>query len=175
MLLVLLIAVAFVAGTISCVEALGGPVELRERFGLGGMALCVAAHWLLNLTPVGEMLPSATANGAAWGFWLGAGISWLGWVGASLTQYALALRIAPAIDIEGRMATLPARIRSFPVSHPGFQILGRMVPIVGLHIVNVASGVRGVSPWRFLLCALAGHAVPALTMSALGAGLIRLL
>ena len=174
-LALLLVAVCFVVGTIHAVDSLGGPVAIRDRFGPSGVAISFAAHWLLNLTPAGEILPSAMANGAAWGFWLGAGVSWLGWVAASLTQYGLALRLGTRIDIDRRLELLPARIRAFPVAHPVFQILGRMVPVVGLHFVNVASAARRVPLARFVACALAGHAGPALTMSAVGAGLIRLL
>ena len=170
-----LAAVLFVAAAILTADALGGPVGMRERFGPAGLAACFVTHWILNLTPAGEILPSATANGAAWGLWLGAGVSWLGYLAASLTQYGLASRLGSRIEIESRLEALPARLRRFPVAHPAFQILGRCVPVVGLHVVNVASAAHAVPLRRFVPCAALGHAPPAFTMAALGAGLLGLL
>ncbi len=172
--LVLLAVATFVAGSLVAVDALGGPAAIRERFGCAGILIAIATHWILNLTPAGEILPSATASGAAWGLWLGAAIAWLGWIGASLTQYGLARRVGRRLEIERRLEALPERIRRFPVAHPAFQILGRCVPVVGLHLVNVASAVHGVRLPRFVVCAMLGHAGPALTMAAIGAGLVQL-
>ena len=170
-----LIAVGFVAATVLAVDSLGGPSAIREDYGSIGLLISFVVHWLLNLTPIGEILPSAAAIGAAWGFWLGALTCWLGWIAASLTQYAVASRVGTAVDVEARLERLPSRIRRFPVAHPAFQILGRSVPVVGLHVVNLASAIRRVPLRRFLACAAIGHAGPAVMMAAIGSGLVELL
>jgi uncharacterized membrane protein YdjX (TVP38/TMEM64 family) len=157
-----------------CVRWLGGPSAIRQRFGVWGILVAFVAHALLNLTPAGEIVPMAVANGAVWGFWLGATISWLGWIAASLAQYALVIRIGAGFDVQSRLEQLPGALRRFPVAHPVFQILGRCVPWVGLHLVNVASAVRGVPLRRFTTCAAIGQVGPALVMAAIGAGLVSL-
>ena len=168
-------ALGFVAVTIYAIDSLGGPVATRERFGTAGLLVCFVAHWVLNLTPIGEILPSATANGAAWGFATGATISWLGYLAASATQYTVARRFASGVDVGARLESLPKRLRRLPVAHPAFQIFGRMLPVVGFHLVNVASAAQGVGRRRFYTCAALGHAPPALLMAGLGAGLLKLL
>jgi uncharacterized membrane protein YdjX (TVP38/TMEM64 family) len=170
-----LLVVAFVASTYLWIESLGGPMVIRERFGTSGIAVSVIVHWILNLTPLGEVVPMALANGAIWGFWVGALVSWLGWMGASITQYLVVRRIGTEFNVSDRLARLPERIRAVPVGHPLFQIAGRSLPWVGLHLVNVTSAVRGVPFPRFLAFAALGQAGPALTMSALGTGLLSLL
>jgi uncharacterized membrane protein YdjX (TVP38/TMEM64 family) len=169
------LAVAFIAAMYLWIESLGGPTAIRERFGTRGIAVSVIAHWILNLTPLGEVVPMALANGAIWGFWIGALVSWSGWMGASITQYLFVRRVGTEFNVSDRLERLPERIRALPVGHPLFQIAGRSLPWVGLHLVNVASAVRGVPFPRFLAFAALGQAGPALTMSALGAGLLSLL
>jgi len=166
-----LLAALLIVATHLWIQSIGGPGAVRERFGVAGLAVSLFAHWVLNLTPFGEMLPMAVANGAIWGFWLGALVSWLGWMGASLTQYLVVRRMGTRLDVEARLDRLPKRIRSLPIEHPAFQVAGRSVPWVGLHLVNVTAALYGVPMRRFLACAAVGQAGPALVMSALGAGL----
>lgn len=169
-----LLAVSFIAATCLWIESLGGPTAIRERFGTRGLAVSVIAHWILNLTPLGEVVPMALANGAIWGFWLGALVSWSGWMAASITQYLWVRRVGTEFNVSDRLERLPARIRGLPVGHPLFQIAGRSLPWVGLHPVNVTSALRGVPFQRLLAFAAVGQAAPALAMSALGAGLLSL-
>jgi uncharacterized membrane protein YdjX (TVP38/TMEM64 family) len=167
-----LLAALLVVGTLHWVESIGGPGAVRERYGWFGIVVSLFAHWMLNLTPFGTMVPMGVANGAVWGFWLGALVSWSGWMAASLTQYLFVRRLGTTYDVQARLDRLPARMSRFPVAHPVFQVGGRSLPWVGLHLVNVTSAVRGVPIRRFLLCAALGQAGPALMMAAVGAGLV---
>ncbi len=169
-----LIALLAMIGVGLCVRWLGGPLAVRQRFGAWGILVALLAHAMLNLTPAGEVVPMAVANGAVWGFWLGAAISWVGWIAASLAQYALVIRVGAGFNVQSRLERLPSAFRRFPVEHPAFQILGRCVPWVGLHLVDVASAVRGVPLRRFATFAAIGQVGPALVMAAIGAGLISL-
>jgi len=168
------LAGVLVIATFAWVDSIGGPTAVRERFGATGLVVCVLVHWILNLTPLGEVVPMAVANGAMWGVGLGALVSWLGWMAASLTQYLVVRRLGTELDLDVRLGRLPARIRRFPVEHPAFQIGGRALPAVGLHLVNVTSAVRGVPIRRFLAFAALGQAGPALAMAAVGAGLVAI-
>src|SRR5262245_9265835 len=168
------VALLVMVGAGLCVRWLGGPLAIRQRFGAWGILVALVAHAVLNLTPAGEIVPMAVANGAVWGFWLGAAISWLGWIAASLAQYALVIRIGAGFDVETRLDRVPSALRRLPVEHPVFQIVGRSVPWVGLHLVDVASAVRGVPLRRFATCAVIGQAGPALAMAAVGTGLVSL-
>ena len=169
-----LIAGSFIAAMYFWIESLGGPTAIREQFGTKGIVVSVIAHWILNLTPLGEFVPMALANGAIWGFWVGALVSWSGWMGASITQYLFVRQVGTAFDVSDRLEQLPGWMRAFPVGHPVFQIAGRSIPWMGLHLINVTSAVRGVPFPRFLAFAALGQAGPAIAMSALGAGLVSL-
>ena len=72
-----LIAVSLIVAMYFWIESLGGPTAIRERFGMKGIVVSVITHWILNLTPLGEFVPMALANGAIWGFWVGALVSWV--------------------------------------------------------------------------------------------------
>jgi hypothetical protein len=121
----LVLVVSLIVVTYRWIESIGGPGTVRDRFGATGLAVSVLAHWILNLTPLGEVVPMVVANGAIWGFWLGALVSWSGWMGASLTQYLLVRRMGTEQGVEARVDRIPKRIRSLPIDHPAFQVAGR--------------------------------------------------
>jgi uncharacterized membrane protein YdjX (TVP38/TMEM64 family) len=168
------LAVVLVVGVHHWIDSIGGPTAVRERFGAKGLAVSFVAHWVLNLTPLGGAVPTAAANGAIWGFWLGALVSWSAWVAASLTQYLVVRWVASELDVSQGLARLPERIRRLPIGHPLFQVGGRSLPWVGLHVVSVSSALAGVPLGRFLVYAALGQAGPAFAMAALGSGLVSL-
>lgn len=164
-----------VGGSLVAVAAAGGPDALRARLGSAGLAAAALLHALLNLTPVGELVPTSVANGAVFGVVPGAGASWTGWMIAALTQYTAARRLGGDAPPAARLERLPRWMRRWPVEHLLFQILARSVPWVGMHGTNLASGWLRVPLPRFVLGAGLGLAGPALVMAAVGAGLLRLL
>ena len=172
----LLLAVLAMAGLFAWLHAIGGPHVLRERYGTKGILVSLIVHWALNLSPAGEIIPMGVANGAMWGPWIGAAVNWVGWTGASVTQYLLVRRLGVRYNLEARLAArlerAPSWLRRLPVGHPSFQIFGRFVPYVGMHLVNILSAVRRVPPGRFVLFAILGLGPPAVAMAAIGNGLV---
>ncbi|MEW6268259.1 MAG: VTT domain-containing protein [Thermodesulfobacteriota bacterium] len=154
-------------------EALGGAAALRERWGAGAGVVLVGAQAITGIWPVPASEMLALANGALYGFWLGALLNWVGWMIASVLHYAMFRQLARDFDLEHALATLPAWLTRFPVAHPAFQILGRLVPLPAApQVVGCASGALGVPPWRYLWCAAVGVAPGALLFSGLANGLL---
>jgi uncharacterized membrane protein YdjX (TVP38/TMEM64 family) len=168
-----LAALLFGALVWHAVDALGGPFAIRKRFGAYGLAASVLVHWSVNLTPLGGVIPMAVANGAIWGFWPGALVSWSAWVASSFSQYLIARLVFSDVDAS-ELERLPKRLLALPIAHPGFQIGARWLPWIGQSLVSVASAAACVPAGRFLAYAAVGQAGPALAMSALGSGLVRL-
>jgi uncharacterized membrane protein YdjX (TVP38/TMEM64 family) len=169
-----LIPLLVLAASFGAVASVGGPGEMRERLGAAGLAGAIVLHALLNLTPVGELVPISVANGAVFGVVLGAAVNWTGWMTVALVQYAAARRVGGAASEAAWRARLPRCLRGLPVEHLAFQVLTRSIPWVGMHGTNLASGWLRVPLPRFLLGGALGLLGPALTMAALGAGLLHL-
>ena len=117
-----------VAAVYHGIDSIGGPDAVRERYGAWGFAVSFVAHWVLNLTPLGGFVPTAAANGALWGFWVGALVSWAGWLAASLTQYLLVRWVAGEPEVSEIRARLPEWLGRLPMEHPLLQIGGRSLP-----------------------------------------------
>jgi len=169
-----LVPVAVVVVSLEVVSRLGGPDAMRESLGEAGLVGAALLHAFLNLTPMGEILPLSVANGAVFGFALGAAANWTGWMLATLLQYAAARRARGAMPPEASLSRLPPWLRGVPVDHLRFQMLARCVPWVGIQGTNLASGWLRVPLSRFLPGAALGLVGPSLAMAALGSGLLRL-
>ncbi len=155
------------------VDALGGPAGVWERFGLLAPAISVPLHAVLAVTP----FPSdvmGVANGAVYGFWGGALLSWAGWFAASFVQYGIGQRVQKDFDVAGWMARSPTRLRRFPVSHPVFLIGARYVPYAGGHLATLLPGALGVQLRRFAWCTAVALVPQSLVMAGIGAGLMLL-
>lgn len=153
---------------------LGGPAALRDQWGAAAPALSLVAHTFVSVTPVGDLVPWALANGATYGVVLGALLNWLAWIGAAALLFGLARRasVDPALDTE--LHRLPTWLRRLPVHHPLFLISVRWFPFGG-YLASVGAGVFGVSLRRLLWCTAVGSAPPALLLALVGAGLLRAL
>src|SRR5262245_40691453 len=155
------------------VGSIGGPAALRERFGF--TAPLVTGLIQLALTPTGIPTdPIYIAHGALYGFWLAAPLNWLAaWLGG-LLSYAVGLRARTDLDVERLLATLPAWVRRFPVSHPAFLILARQIPWAGSQLTTLVPAVMGVSFVRVTWCLAIAILPSAVVLAAVGAGLVRL-
>ncbi|MBM4267258.1 MAG: VTT domain-containing protein [Deltaproteobacteria bacterium] len=164
---------AIVATALYWIHSHGGPTALRERVGWPAAAILVAAQALAGMYPVpaGELL--AFANAILHGFWWGMALAWTGWMLAALLQYTLARRMARDVDLEASMRLMPAWVRRFPVSHPAFLILGRLVPGPGPQLVNLAAGALGVPLWRYTWCAAVSILPGAALISGIATGLVE--
>lgn len=154
-------------------EAYGGPGGLWETFGWWAPVLSVPLHALVAVTP----LPSdivGMANGALYGFWFGALLSWLGWYLASFGQYAIGRRARCDFDLDTWLARAPAWIRRLPVEHPLFLILSRFVPYAGGHLATLVPGAMRVPLRRYAWCTAVALVPQSMAMAGAGAGMMLL-
>ena len=152
-----IVASAALAGAlIFAVQTLGGPEALHERYGWAATFALVGVQSIVAFwpVPIGEMI--AFANSLVHGFWLGTALAWCGWMLTAFLQYQLAHRLARDLDFAGAIERMPGILRRFPVDHPAFLILGRLIPFPGPQFVNCAAGVFRVPLWRHLWCAAIG-------------------
>lgn len=153
-------------------KSLGGPEAIRDRLGYSAVALIVPVQAVVAVSPFpSEIVVIGTT--AIYGFWFGAVIAWLGWFFAAFLQYFVARHTARDFDFERVRSRLPNWIDRFPVEHPAFLILARLVPW-GPHLVNSAAGVYGISLIRHGWCAAISIVPQALFFSAVGNGLFGL-
>jgi uncharacterized membrane protein YdjX (TVP38/TMEM64 family) len=148
---------------------LGGPAFVIDRLGPGAPFALLAFQTALATTPVpSEVI--ALASAAAYGWGLGALMTWVGWTLAAMIQYALARRSArrertPTL----RAIRLPAFLRRFPLDHPVLLVCVRWLPM-GFHFANITAGLRRVSVRRQLWTAALGALPGAIVWAGIGAG-----
>lgn len=151
-------------------EASGGAVALRDRFGPMAPLVSVPVHVLLSATPFPSEL-IGVANGSAYGLWVGTLCSWIGWWCGAVLEYALVRLGVRQVEWGAAVRRLPGWLRRFPVGHPVVLIVGRQLPF-GFHAVNILAGLAGVSARRQLVCAAISNLPYAFLSAAVGAGLI---
>lgn len=151
-------------------EASGGAVALRGRFGPLAPLVSIPVHALLSATPFPSEL-IGVANGTIYGLWVGTVCSWLGWWCGAALEYALVRLGVRQVEWGAAVRRLPGWLRRFPVDHPVFLIVGRQLPF-GFHAVNILAGLAGVSARRQLVCAAISNLPYAFLSAAVGAGLI---
>lgn len=154
-------------------EHLGGPHGIWERFGMFAPMISTPLHSMVALSPVPSD-PLAIANGAVYGFWLGAALSWTGWWAAAMIQFFVARRLGRDWDVAGHIQKLPSWLRRFPVGHPAFLIGVRLVPVAGGHIGSIVPATMGVPAARVAWCAAVAIVPGAFLSAAIGVGLMRL-
>lgn len=169
----LALSFAIAVAVLLWVDSIGGPIAVRDRYGLWAPVLSFAFHTAVELTPFGDVLPWGFANGALYGWAMGTLVTWAAWVASAGLQYGIARRTASDFDLDRRREKLPRWLRSLPLDHAAFLILARWVPMGG-PIANVAAGVLGVRAHRLLACAAIGAAPPAVFVAGVGAGALRL-
>ncbi len=167
---------AVVAGGVLLVQgidALGGAEGIRERFGTSAMWFLVPAQIVVSASPVPGELVAAVSIGV-YGFWLGAFLCWLGWVGGSFLEYGLVRFMVRDLDADPKtLERLPGFLKRLPADHPAFLIFGRYVPY-GAHAVNIAAAMKGVPFGRFAWTALLAIGPSSLLFAALVSGLVSL-
>lgn len=152
------------------VDSIGGPRAFRAHYGRVAPALIVPVHVAVASLPVPTDV-ICVANGALFGFWAGAVLSWLGWYGAALVKFSLGRRARLDFDIESGMKKMPRFLQRFPVGHPAFLIGSRMIPGVGGSVSTYLPGAAGVPLSRHLWCSAIAIIPGALLTAGVGAGL----
>ena len=155
------------------VQSVGGPEGIRERFGTAAPLVTGSVQFLLTPTPFPTDV-ICVAHGALYGFWFAAPLNWFVWWLAAFLEYGIGRRARVDLDLEPQVRRLPAWLRRFPVDHPAFLILGRLVPSVGGHLTTLVPGAMGVPLGRFAWCSAVGIIPGAAVMAAVGAGLLEL-
>ena len=151
-------------------DALGGPESIRERFGLATGGVLVVIHAVLAASPFPSEL-FALAHTAIYGFAIGAGLSWAGWFLGALIEYGVFRRIGDDVRQGWSEAAMPKLLRRFPVGHPAFLVLGRLIPF-GNHVVNAAAGSARVPLWRFAWVSALAFVPFSLAFAAVASGLL---
>ena len=147
------------------------PADWLERFGPWAIAVSLALLWLDVLLPV----PSSfvmIANGAYFGFELGALISLLGGVGATLIAWRLGKSSQNLLKLTAD-AQEQARAEKYLTKWGSFAIiLTRPIPILA-ETVAILSGSLPISPNLVGLYALIGHVFPCAIYAKIGAQILR--
>lgn len=162
----LLAAVAVAVAVVWGIDAAGGPVAFRARYGAWAPLVSIPAHVLTTLTPIGEVIPFGIANGTVYGVATGAVLNWVAWMAAAMLQYRF-----------GRTARreaggLPRWAERLPLTHPLVLTVGRWLPGGG-PLSDAAAGAAGVPFHRAMGYAAVGHAPQAVAVAAIGDGLLR--
>ena len=150
------------------VSSIGGPPALIERYGVMTPIVMVSIQAALSAAPFPSEL-FALASSAAYGWTIGALITWAGWTCGSMIQYGLARRGASDVDLDARIEKLPPWMRRLPITHPVFLVTVRWLPM-GFHLANLAAGARRVAPARQLFIAALGSIPGAVIWAGIGAG-----
>jgi uncharacterized membrane protein YdjX (TVP38/TMEM64 family) len=162
--------VAAGAGLVHGIEALGGAAGVRARFGPSAGLVLVPAQIVVSVSPVpGEIV--AAVQVAIHGFWLGAALAWLGWLGAAFLEYGLVRWTAVEVAGSASRDRLPGFLRRLPADHPAFLIVARWLPF-GSHVVNVTAGLARVPLGRLAWTAALSLVPTSLVFSAIAAGLL---
>jgi uncharacterized membrane protein YdjX (TVP38/TMEM64 family) len=157
---------------VEAIEAVGGAEAIRASWGASAGWVTVPVQAVVSASPVpGEII--AFLNTALYGFWIGAALSWCGWMGAAFIEYALVRRLGREFAGDGGRERLPQWLRTLPYGHPAFLIFARYLPF-GAHVVNSTAALHGVPPGRLAWTAAVSLVPSSLLFSAFAAGLLSL-
>lgn len=148
--------------------------DFITRVGIIGPLVSIGLQTFFGASPV-PTEPLTMINGAVFGPFKGAVISWIGYMLASVIEYFLGARIGHISRFEERRKQLPFGLGRLPADSPWFLILARVIPGFGPKVVGVVSGVYRVSFWRFLWTAAIPNFVGAFLFALGGSGLKSLL
>jgi len=155
---------------LEAIDALGGAAGVRARFGPAAGAVLLPVQVVVSASPVpGELV--AAVQVAIHGFWLGAALCWLGWLGAAFVEYGLVRWTAAEVRDPRAQRRLPGFLGRLPADHPAFLILARYLPF-GAHVVNVSAGLAAVPLGRFAWTAAVANVPSTLVFSAVVSGIL---
>jgi len=146
------------------------PEALLVSLGSSAPFITIFIHVVVALSPIPSDVISI-ANGAVYGFPLGAGLSWFGWWIAAILEFGIGYRVRGDFEFESHTQRMPAWLRRVPVDHPLYLICVRQIPWIGGHLTSFIPGASGVSLRRFIWCSAIAVIPGAVVMAAVGAGL----
>jgi uncharacterized membrane protein YdjX (TVP38/TMEM64 family) len=115
----------------------------------------------------------AIANGSLYGIALATALNWLGWYVAAFVQFSIGRRAARDFDLGEHLDRLPGFLRRFPVEHPAYLLIARLLPWAGGHVTTWIPGAAGVRVWRFAWCTAVAIVPASIGFSVVGAGAAR--
>jgi len=168
------VLVLFLAAAASAwwIESIGGPARVRAQLGVAAPLASVILHVLLNISPMpGDVV--AIANGSLYGVALATALNWLGWYIAAFIQFSIGRRAARDFDLGEHLDRVPRFLRRFPVEHPAYLLIARLLPWAGGHVTTWIPGAAGVRVWRFAWCTALAIVPASIGFSVVGAGAVR--
>ncbi len=147
--------------------SIGGSEKILEIYGIWAPLVTIAVFVVLNLSyfPVDLI---AVANGAVYGIYLGATLTWLARMIVAFAEYRIGKQSAEDLDLDAKLEKIPW-LANFPVSHPVFLICIRYVPYGGGHLANLVAGSRHVSLVRHIWTSAIAIALAAVPLAMIGA------
>lgn len=125
-------------------------VELIIRnAGVAGPIVAILLFGIFSLTPI-PAEPLALFCIYFFGPILGASITWVGGVVASLAEYNFGLHMRNITNLEKRIKKLPFGLNNMPVDSPYFLIFGRLIPGYGSKVISLVAGIHHVPLRRYL-------------------------
>ncbi|HEX7064924.1 MAG TPA: TVP38/TMEM64 family protein [Bacillales bacterium] len=144
--------------------------DVLEHYRSFGPILGISLPLLEAFLPILPLLLFVAANGAVYGFWLGAIFSWIGTCLGAVIVFLLFRKLA-----RGRLKRWLERSRKVRgtlqwVERHGFGPLFLLycIPFTPSSLVNVASGLSDVSFRSFLIAVMLGKAVMVFMISYVG-------
>ena len=149
----------------------GGVDHLLDAVGPFRIPLAILIFAVVASAPFSVTDALAVSNGVLFGPWTGAAINAGGLVLAAVIGYAVALRTAQFLDIEGQIDLLPAWVKRFRIGSPIFLIAVRLIPGMGGTIATQTAAAMRVPLFRqiYTMCAVT---VPVCTLLAFGGNVV---
>ncbi|MCM2374373.1 TVP38/TMEM64 family protein [Aporhodopirellula aestuarii] len=170
---VIVLLVVLSVWLLNWMTAMGGPAAVREAYGMRAPLVTIPVHIVVAITPFPSDFISI-ANGAVYGFYAGAALSWFAWWIAAILEFGLGYRARKDFDLELAIKNAPSWVRRVPVNHPVFLIGARQIPWLGGHLTAFVPGAAGVHLSRFVWCSAIAVIPGSIVMAAIGAGLVGL-
>ena len=117
--------------------------------GITGPLASILLMAVLSLTPI-PTDPIVVLNGALFGIFVGAFVSWIGNNLAAVIEYFIGRGLSSITDFDHHKKKLPFGLAEFPASSPWFLIFGRFIPQFGGKLVSLVGGFYRVNFSRYL-------------------------
>ncbi len=166
-LLIVLVSGYFVKQFLS---RIGGPERIMDIYGIWAPIVTVVIFVVLNLSayPVDII---AVANGAIYGVYLGATLTWVARMIVAVIEYRMGEQGAEDLDLDAKLKKVPWLAR-VPASHPIFLIGIRYLPYGGGHLVNLIAGSKHVPLRRHLWTSAIAIALAAVMLALIGDAMV---
>jgi len=144
--------------------------DFISQLGIIGVLVSIGLQTIFGASPI-PTEPLTLINGAVFGPFRGAAISWTGYMFASYIEYFIGVNIGDTTEFDDNREKLPFGLGRLPVESPIFLMAGRIIPAYGPKMVGVMGGMYRVPLWRYTWTAAILNLFGALIFSFGGFGL----